>query len=135
VVERDNILVAPTTPQARPWTDYATLTRADDIVGGASRRAVAARPHPRTPSTAPHAEVAYRLYLHLVYRGDPRGAVELDQVLALGADGVHPYLALATQHRVLLVTFSIPCAPVPCSMRRQSQDATSNDRGGTPSPV
>ena len=47
------------------------------------------------------AEVAYRLFVHLVYRGDPRCAVELDQVLALGADGVHPYLvALATQTRV-----------------------------------
>ena len=55
------------------------------------------------------AEVAYRLYVHLVYRGDPRCVVELDQVLALGADGVHPYLvALATQHRVLLVALFDP---------------------------
>ena len=78
---------------------------------GKSRRGgCRARPHPpRWPRSALQAEVAYRLCVYLVYRGDPRCAVELDQALALGADGVHPYLvALATQMRVLLVALLDP---------------------------
>ena len=112
--ERDNILVAldHAADEGR-WTDYATLaTRAGDILGeGHPDEAVAVLDRiPRDAlDRALQAEVAYRLYPHLVYRGDPRCVVELDQALALGADGVHPYLvALATQDRVLLVALFDP---------------------------
>ena len=89
-------------PTTRPSPPVPTTSSARGIPTRVSPSSTA---FPETPLTArckpkwPTASMA-----HLVSRGDPRCAVELEQVLALGADGVHPYLvALATQRGFAIV--------------------------------
>ncbi len=94
--ERDNVLIALDHAAAQTrWTDYALLAaRADDVLFEGTPDGIIAVldriPTDDTIDRGLRAEIAFLLEAHLLEKGDPRCAAELDRALDLGADGVHP---------------------------------------------